>query len=155
MGFKKKLYKFKPNNEPIDILTQRTRKKQKVEHVNSVSIERNVRQLLEDKISGNMVGIWLLVPEHLKLGTWDLLCKWTNSTTDNVRPRLAMQTIHESALCMTQVRSNYSLSQKGFELANGLPFVSTDKAIHDLFNSINVKDTMNIQVLLGKLRKAS
>jgi len=33
-----------------------------------------VRQLLADKISGNQVGVWLLVPEHLRLGSWDLLC---------------------------------------------------------------------------------
>jgi hypothetical protein len=36
-----------------------------------------VRQLLADKISGNQVGIWLLAPEHLRLGTWDLLCAWS------------------------------------------------------------------------------
>jgi hypothetical protein len=27
--------------------------------------------------SGNQVGIWLLAPEHLRLGTWDLLCAWS------------------------------------------------------------------------------
>ena len=33
----------------------------------SLSVERGVRQLLADKISGNLVGLWLLAPEHLKL----------------------------------------------------------------------------------------
>ena len=29
------------------------------------------------KVSGSLVGLWLLVPEHLRLGTWDLLEAWT------------------------------------------------------------------------------
>jgi hypothetical protein len=38
------------------------------------SLENAVRQTLADKVSGNLVGLWLLIPEHLRLGTWDLLC---------------------------------------------------------------------------------
>jgi len=91
-----------------------------------------VRQLLADKISGNQLGLWLLVPEHLRLGTWDLLCGWTEGATPEVAPRLALQLVHEAALCVSGVRQGRSLSQKGFELANGLPFVATDQAIHDL-----------------------
>ena len=41
------------------------------------SVERGVRQLLADKVSGNLLGFWLLVPEHLRLGTWDLLRTWS------------------------------------------------------------------------------
>ncbi len=44
-------------------------------------------------------------------------------------PRLAMHQINEAALC-TRVRKRHNLSQKGFELANGLPFVPTDVEIH-------------------------
>jgi hypothetical protein len=36
-----------------------------------------------------MVGLWLLIPEHLRLGTWDLLCGWTSMTPNTVQPRLA------------------------------------------------------------------
>jgi hypothetical protein len=82
-----------------------------------------VRQLLADKVSGNMVGIWLLAPEHLRLGTWDLLCGWTGRPGGEVEPRLALQLVHEAALCVTGVRETHCLSQKGFELASGLPFV--------------------------------
>ena len=42
-----------------------------------VSIERSVRQLLANKASGNLTGIWLLVAKRLRLGTWDLLGGWT------------------------------------------------------------------------------
>ena len=44
-----------------------------------------MRQLLADKISGNQVGLWLLVPEHLRLGTWDLLCAWTGAAARHRR----------------------------------------------------------------------
>ena len=118
-------------------------------------MERNLRQLLADKISGNQLGLWLLVPEHLRLGTWDLLCGWTGCPTPNVQPRLALQLVHEAALCVTGVRQGRSLSQKGFEVANGLPFVATDQAIHDLLSAHTVQEAQRLQVALGQLRRAS
>ena len=119
------------------------------------SLERAVRQLLADKISGNQVGIWLLVPEHLRLGTWDLLCGWSQAGPQEVAPRLALQIIHEAALCRCNLRSGRTLSQKGFEVANGLPFVASDQAVHTLLNARTVAASQNLQVALGKLRRAS
>ena len=69
-----------------------------------------------------MVGLWLLAVEHLRLGTWDLLCGWTGQTTERVEPRLALQMVHEAAICTSGVRSDRSVTQSGFELVNGLPF---------------------------------
>ncbi len=114
-----------------------------------------MRQLLADKISGNQLGLWLLVPEHLRLGTWDLLCGWTEGATPEVAPRLALQLVHEAALCVSGVRQGRSLSQKGFEVANGLPFVATDQAIHDLLAAHSVEQAQRLQLALGKLRRAS
>ena len=89
------------------------------------SIERGVRQLLADKVSGNLAGIWLLAAEHLRLGTWDLLCGWTKQRSERVEPRLALQMIHEAAVCTAGIRSERTLHNRGgFELANGLPFDS-------------------------------
>lgn len=119
------------------------------------SLEREVRQLLADKISGNQVGIWLLLPEHLRLGTWDLLCGWSGADPLSVQPRLALQVIHEAALCTCNLRCGRTLSQKGFEVANGLPFVGSDQAIHDLFEDHTVAQGQALQVALGKLRRAS
>jgi len=82
-------------------------------------IERGVRQLLANKISGTMVGIWLLIPEYLRLGTWDLLKSWSGMPDERVEPRLALQLINESALCVSGIRMKRTLSQKGFELATG------------------------------------
>ncbi len=75
-GFKKKLYRYRPKGKP-KIETKRTRRRTRAEPCDPVSLERGVRQRLADKISGNMVGLWLLIPEHLRLGTWDLLCGWS------------------------------------------------------------------------------
>ena len=58
-----------------------------------------------------MVGIWLLIPEHLRIGTWDMLCGWTSKPIPQVEPRLALQLVHEAALCVTGVRQARFLSQ--------------------------------------------
>lgn len=110
--------------------------------------------MLADKISGNQVGIWLLLPEHLRLGTWDLLRSWSGAPTERVEPRLALHLVNEAALCLCSCRQRRTLSQKGFELANGLPFVPTDLAIHELLNNHTVHDAQQTQVALGKLRRA-
>jgi hypothetical protein len=114
-----------------------------------------VRQLLADKISGNQVGIWLLVPEHLRLGTWDLLLRWTGPSAERVEPRLALHLVQEAALCLCSFRQGRTLSQKGFELAHGLPFVPTDQAVHDLLDAHTVEQAQHWQMALGKLRRAS
>jgi hypothetical protein len=116
---KKKLYALNPRTPPAFIQTQRTRRKQRAEPTDPGSLERDVRQLLADKISGTQLGLWLLIPEHVRLGTWDLLCAWTGCPTPSVEPRLALQLVHEAVLCVTGVRQGRSLSQKGFEPKSG------------------------------------
>ncbi|UCC32327.1 MAG: hypothetical protein JSU86_08595, partial [Phycisphaerales bacterium] len=114
-----------------------------------------MRQLLANKISGNLVGLWLLIPEHLRLGTWDLLCGWSAQSSERVEPRLGLQMVHEAALCSTGLRQQRSLSQRGFELANGLPFVANDVAIHGLLEERTVGQSQRLQVALGRIRRAS
>jgi hypothetical protein len=118
-------------------------------------LERGVRQLLADKVSGTLVGIWFLVPEHLRLGTWDLLTGWTRQPGDTVAPRLALQLVQEAALCVPGLRESRSLTQKGFELANGLPFLATDQAVHELLNAHTVAEAQALQLALGQIRQAS
>ncbi len=113
-----------------------------------------MRQLLADKTSGNMLGLWLLVPEHLRLGTWDVVCRWAQQPAEHVQPRLALQLVHESALCVTGIRYSRHLSQRGFELLNGLPFVASDIAMHDLLEAHSVHEAQALQVHLGLLRRA-
>lgn len=156
-GFKKKLYQCRPKNEPQpSIDTCVSRKRCKSQACDPLSIERGVRQLLADKASGNLAGIWLLVAEHLRLGTWDLLCGWTGQSPQHVEPRLALQLVHEAAVCTRGIRAERTLHERaGFELANGLPFVATDRAIHDLLTKLTVAGTLQLQVALGKIRRAS
>lgn len=139
---------------PQLVETQRTRLKQRLRPADSRSVERDVRQLLADKISGNQVGIWLLVPEHLRLGTWDLLRGGSGRPGEAVEPRLALHLVNEAAMCRCSYRHQRSVSQKGFELANGLPFVPTDAAIHELLASHTVGESRLLQIALGKLRRA-
>lgn len=158
MACKKKLYRCRPKNEtdePIVVQSQRTLVRVRPEPADPQSLERAVRQLLADKVSGNLVGLWLLLPEHLRLGTWDLLCAWTGQPTEAVQPRLALQLVHEAALCISGLREQRSLSQKGFELTNGLPFLATDAAIHRLLDEQTIAESQRLQVALGKLRRAS
>jgi hypothetical protein len=123
--------------------------------VHSVSVERDVRQMLAEKISGTHVGLWLLLPEHLRLGTWDLLTAWTGRYDPRaIEPRLALQMVHESAFCVNGIRQQRSLRQKGFETLNGLPFVATDKSIHELLDRHTVAEAASLQVALGQIRQA-
>lgn len=154
MVSKKKLYKYRPGREPVAVETFRTRREVRAESADPRSLERGVRQILADKVSGNMLGLWLLIPEHLRLGTWDLLKQWTGQSDSDVEPRLALQLVHEAALCVSGVRQSRSLSQKGFEITHGLPFVATDQAIHELLDAHTVADAERLQVTLGLLRRA-
>ena len=110
---------------------------------------------MADKISGNPLGLWLLLPEHLRLGSWDLLCGWTGCPSPAVEPRLALPWVPEAALCVSGVRQGRSLSQKGFEIANGLPLVASDQAIHDLLDAHTVKQAQRLQIALGQWRRAT
>lgn len=117
-------------------------------------MERDVREMLAEKISGTLMGLWLLLPEHLRLGTWDLLTAWSGVTNPNdIEPRLALQMVHESALCLNGIRHKKSLRQKGFETLNGLPFVATDRSIHELLDQHTVRESESLQLALGQMRR--
>ena len=115
-----------------------------------------MRQFLADKVMGNLAGIWLLVPELLRLGAWDSGVRLDGAKPrERVEPRLALQLIHEAALCRTGLRHRRTLNQRIFELANGLPFLASDMAVHELLGARTVADSLRLQVALGKIRRAS
>jgi hypothetical protein len=119
-------------------------------------VEGAVRQLLADKVSGNLLGLWLLMPEHLRLGTWDLLRTWSGeSTAEALAARLARHLVHEAALCRPTLRNDRSLRHTGFALANGLAWLPTDGAVHDLWEAHTIQQAQHLQLGLGKLRRAS
>src|SRR5271165_81953 len=146
-------HRFLDPDASAEVIAQ---KLQQAHHLLSIrSVERAVRQLRADKISGNQVGIWLLAPEHLRLGTWDLLCAWSQSGGQTIWPRMALHLVHEAAFCVNGLRNQRSLTQKGFELSNGLPFVPTDFAIHEMLGRHTMAEAQALQVALGKIRRAS
>lgn len=156
-AFKKKLYRCHPREEdvPPTLEVCASRRHTHLVPVDPRSLERNVRQAVADKVSGNLAGLWLLVAEHLRLGTWDLLCAWTGQPTERVEPRLALQLVHEAAVCTRGIRAERTLHERGgFELANGLPFVATDVAVHSLLAERTVTQTQALQVALGRIRRA-
>jgi hypothetical protein len=91
----------------------------------------------------------------LRLGAWDLVCDWTGQSPQHVGPRLALQLIHEAALCRTGLRQGRTLNQRNFELANGLPFLASDVAVHELLGARSVAESIRLQLALGKIRRAS
>jgi hypothetical protein len=98
----------------------------------------------------------LLLPEHLRLGTWDLLRTWASpAQEEDLAARLAMHLVHEAALCRPTLRSERSLRHNGFELLNGLPWLPTDLALHDLLQAHTIEQAQQLQIGLGKLRRAS
>ncbi len=68
---------------------------------------------------------------------------------------MALHLVHETALGITGLRYQRCLTQSGFELAQGLPFVASDRAIHLLLAAHTVTEAQNLQIALGKLRRAS
>ena len=67
-----------------------------------------------------------------------------------VEPRLALQLINEAALCITGLRLRRGLNQQIFELVNGLPFLASDMAVHELLGARTVADSQRLQVALGQ-----
>lgn len=129
LAFKKKLYKYAPRtgvSGPASLKTveiHQSKSQVRLQKVDAATIERRVRQLLADKVSGNLLGLWLLVPEHLRIGSWDLLVGWSAQPASCLEPRVALQMVHEAALCVTGIRQQRCLTHKGFEVLNGLPFI--------------------------------
>jgi hypothetical protein len=68
---------------------------------------------------------------------------------------VALQLVHEAALCVSGVRQQRTLSQKGFAVLNGLPCVVSDMAVHQLLGAHTVAEAQQLQVTLGLLRRAS
>src|SRR5579863_10321368 len=154
MGFKKKLYKLNPDKEGLPVVIQSTKRDRHEAKVTEQSNERNVREMLANRISGTHMGLWLLVPGLLRLGIWDLLkgC-FASAAKDNMNARLAMQLVNESALCVHRIRSKDSLCNQGFCVVNGLHFLAADETVHTLLGSHSMQTYEQLQVALLQLRE--
>jgi hypothetical protein len=152
MAFKKKLYQLNPNEAKAVVIHQTKREKRNAS-VTMQSNERYVREILSNKLSGTHMGLWLLVPEYLRLGAWDLLqgC-FSKTTNDNLNARIALQLVNEAALCVNRLRKRDSLCNQGFCLVNGLSFLAADETVHQLLDMHPMQSYEQLQVTLMQLR---
>ena len=105
-------------NHPRAVPVKRAGARVRLESADDQSLERGVRQILADKVSGGMLGLWLLVPEHLRLGTWDLLRVWSGESAEpSYRARLALHLVHEAALCRPTLRAETHPASQRFRIA--------------------------------------
>ncbi|MBZ0243531.1 MAG: transposase [Bacteroidales bacterium] len=101
------------------------------------------------------MGIWLLVPELLRLGAWDIIKGWTGKEDVDLDPRIAMQVVNESALCINRVRRKNSLGHQGFELANGMGRLAADEQVHLLLDKHTTNQAQAMLMNLGIQRQLS
>jgi len=119
------------------------------------SNERNIREHLSRKVSSTLVGLWFLVAEHLRLGTWDLLKGYTGCDNRDIDPRIAMQIITEATICKTRIRKKNYIAHQGFELLNGLSFLASDEEVHAFLNKHTVSQSQSLQESLSMIRKTN
>jgi hypothetical protein len=153
MVFKKKLYLLNPDDKARKVVLQQTKREKREALVTMQSNERNVREVLCSKLSGTHMGLWLLVPEYLRLGAWDLLKGvFGKSSTGDLCPHMAMQIVNESALCVNRIRPRGSLCNQGFALVNGLSFLAADETVHELLDMNSIDTYENMQITLLQIR---
>ncbi len=109
--------------------------------------------MLSQKVSSTSIGIWLLIPELLRLGAWDILKGWTRKADSDLDPRVALQIVNESAMCINRIRSKNSLGHQGFHLANGMGKLISDEQAHLLLNRHTMEQAQEMLVNLGIQRK--
>jgi len=100
------------------------------------------------------MGLWLLVPEYLRLGAWDLLSGcFAKSAGKHLDARMALQLVNESALCVNRIRKKDSLCHQGFSLVNGLHFLAADETVHELLGRHPMQTYEQLQITLMQLRQ--
>jgi len=152
---KKGLHKANPENQKTEIETYKTKRLNTRVKITPVDNEREFRQMLAQKVSGTSVGLWLLVPELIKLGAWDLLKGWSGKSDVDLAPRIAMQVINETALCINRVRRKNSLGHQGFQLLNGMGRLVTDEQVHSLLDNHTMEQNKELFINLGIQRHLS
>lgn len=115
-------------------------------------MERLFRESISKKISGTLVGLWFLVAEHLRLGSWDLVKGFTGGGDMDIEPRIAMQLVNEAALCSNRVRESNYITHQGFELLNGLGFLVSDEQVHELLDKHTISEAHELQEALAVIR---
>ena len=120
--------------------------------MNPVGNERGFREMLSKKVSSGSVGLWFLVAEHMRLGSWDLIKGYTGGGDNDFNPRIAMQLVNEAALCRNRIRPQNQITNQGFELLNGMRVLVSDEQVHNLLNTHTIAQAKSFQENLAKIR---
>lgn len=120
--------------------------------MSELSSERYFRQILSQKVGGIFTGLWFLVAEHLRLGSWDLIKTFTKGSGRDIESHIAMQVVNEAALCSNRIRKSNYIAHQGFELLNGLGILATDQHVHKLLDAHSVADSIELQQALALSR---
>jgi hypothetical protein len=99
-----------------------------------------------------LIGLWFLVAEHLRLGSWDLIKAYTGGDNVSLEPRIAMQIVNEASICKNRVRRKNYISHQGFELLNGLGFLVTDEQVHCFLDKHTIDQAQSLQEALSLIR---
>ena len=108
--------------------------------------------MLSNKVTSSFVGLWFLVAEHMRLGSWDLIKGYTGGNDNDFNPRIAMQLVNEAALCKNRMRQRNQITNQGFELLNGMRVLVTDEQVHNLLSAHTVAQAKDFQENLAKIR---
>lgn len=115
--------------------------------------EREFRQRLARKVSGSCMGAWLLAPELLRIGAWELLTGWTRRGKPDMDPRIALQLVHETALCTGRIRRKNSLAHQGLAAAAGMGQLVSDEQVHRLLDGHSLEQAYQLMIQLGHQRR--
>ena len=114
-----------------------------------------MRQLLADKVSGQPGGPLASDPRAPAAGNMGpaLRLEWSIRRTG----RASLGTAIDPRGCAVHHRGAAATGPQSarFELANGLPFVASDMAMHGLLGEHTVAEAQRLQVALGQIRRAS
>lgn len=108
--------------------------------------------MLSQKAGGIFSGLWFLIPEYQRLGSWDLIKNFTKGSDRDIESHIAMQVVNEAALCSNRIRKSNYISHQGFELLNGLGMLASDQQVHKLLDAHSVADSMELQQALALSR---
>jgi len=142
----------KKEREKQKVKVQVSKRKTKSIKINPEINERIFRENLSKKVSSTLIGLWFLVAEHLRLGSWDLIKGYTKCIDTDIDPRFAMQIVNEAAICKNRVRKGNYIAHQGFELLNGLGFLITDEQVHEFLNKHTVSEAQSLQENLSLIR---
>ena len=117
------LKKFKENG--MDALVDQKRGPKQ----NSVRSDRVIHQIIRHRFLDPRANSEVIAQKLNQQGI-----KISKRSVERTIQEYGLQLVNEAAICQNRVRKKNALCNQGFALANGLSFLATDEAIHELLD---------------------